>query len=87
MGNTLVLVDGDGEFYAFDADVLEAAGEVTNEQVEAARLSEESRAAVHMALGYERVGVSCGPVAATDEVVLGRNPPRPFTVLGSIGAL
>ena len=86
MGETVVLVDGEGAYYAFDAAALEGAPALTDEQVDAARLSEESRAAVHMALGYERVGTACGPVTAADEVVLG-NPPRRFERLGSIGAL
>lgn len=82
-----MLVDGDGDFYAFDAAVLHAADDLTAEQVDAARLSDESRAAVQMAFGYERVGIACGPLAATDEIVIGRNPSRRFVVLGSIGAL
>lgn len=84
MGDTVVLVDSDGELYAFDAATLQAADAVTDEQVEAARLGDAARAAVQMALGYERVGQSCGPVAPTDDVVVGR---RRFTFLGSIGAL
>jgi hypothetical protein len=87
MGETLVLVDGEGELYAFDSAVLAAGGDLTAEQVDAARLSQESSAAVQMALGYERVGRACGPVGPTDEIVLGRNPARRFVVLGSIGAL
>lgn len=86
MGDTVLLVDSDGALYAFDAAALDAAADLTDEQVDAARLPDESRAAVHMALGYERVGTACGPVAATEEIVLGRNPPRRFERLGSIGA-
>jgi hypothetical protein len=85
--NIVLLVDGEGDYYAFDAAVLDAAADVTDEQVDAARLTAESRAAVHMAFGYERVGTACGPLTAPEEIVLGRNPPRRFELLGSIGAL
>ena len=81
----VVLADETGALFALPARLLQAPTAVTVEQVEAARLTDEAHAAVHMALSYERVGQVCGPaVSGTDEVVLDG---RRFTVLGAIGSM
>ena len=82
--DTVVLVDGDGDFYAVAVALLDAPHAVTTEQIEAARLDDVTKAAVQMALSYERVGQACGPALASGDVVLLGE--RAFSVLGTIGA-
>lgn len=54
MGTTVVCVDADGAYYALDADLIGPT--LTAADLDAARMSAESRAAVETALGYERAG-------------------------------
>ena len=87
MGDTVVLVDTDGRFYAFDAAALDEPAAVTADQIEEARLTDAAQAAAAMAFGYERVGQACGPGGpggpGAGEVVLAG---RRFSLLGRIGA-
>ncbi len=80
MSEMEVVVDEDGTYYAFSAD--RALDAVTPDELDAARVPTESRAAVETALTYERAGAFGGD-----------NPPpavrvgdRLMHVVGNLGA-
>lgn len=88
-----VLRDADGNYFAFPSDELAAAlvngddgqyYDVGPDELAAAQVSEESRDAVDTALALDEVAGFGDPIPGID-VKLGRNPPRTFSMMGSIG--
>lgn len=79
MATTVVCVDADGTYYALDADLIGHG--LTVADLDRARMSPESRAAVATALGYERAG-AFGLLTPEREVHVGD---RILRVLGTFG--
>ena len=80
MGETVVVADEDGTYFAFPSD--RALDEVTPAELDAARVPAESRAAVDTALTYERAGAFGAEGTPVEVRVCG----RVMHVVGNLGA-